>query len=75
MVIPVILPSYELDDLFERYRATPKGHVFAPLADACRKAGMLEEALEICKTHGGLIDLMLSDIVMPKMNGRELAES
>lgn len=38
----------ELDELFERYRATPKGHVFAPLADACRKAGMLEEALEIC---------------------------
>jgi tetratricopeptide (TPR) repeat protein len=38
----------ELDDLFDRYRAAPKGHVFAPLADACRKAGMLEEALEIC---------------------------
>jgi len=38
----------ELDDLFERYRAAPKGHVFAPLADACRKAGMIEEALEIC---------------------------
>jgi tetratricopeptide (TPR) repeat protein len=38
----------ELDDLFERYRVAPKGHVFAPLADACRKAGMLEEALEIC---------------------------
>ena len=38
----------ELDDLFERYRAAPKGHVFAPLADACRKAGMLDEALEIC---------------------------
>ena len=38
----------ELDDLFERYRAAPRGHVFAPLADACRKAGMLDEALEIC---------------------------
>jgi tetratricopeptide (TPR) repeat protein len=38
----------ELDDLFERYRAAPKGHVFAPLADACRKAGMIDEALEIC---------------------------
>ncbi|HEX6790287.1 MAG TPA: tetratricopeptide repeat protein [Candidatus Krumholzibacteria bacterium] len=39
----------ELDDLFERYRAAPESHVFAPLADACRKAGMLDEALEICK--------------------------
>ena len=38
----------ELDDLFERFRVAPKGHVFAPLADACRKAGMIEEALEIC---------------------------
>jgi tetratricopeptide (TPR) repeat protein len=38
----------ELDELFERYRLAPKSHVFAPLADACRKAGMIEEALEIC---------------------------
>jgi len=38
----------ELDDLFERYKAAPKSQLFAPLADACRKAGMLEEALEIC---------------------------
>lgn len=38
----------DLDDLFERYRAAPRSHVFAPVADACRKAGMLEEALEIC---------------------------
>jgi tetratricopeptide (TPR) repeat protein len=38
----------ELDDLFERFRSAPRSHVFAPLADACRKAGMLEEALEIC---------------------------
>jgi tetratricopeptide (TPR) repeat protein len=38
----------ELEELFERYRLAPKSHVFAPLADACRKAGMVEEALEIC---------------------------
>jgi tetratricopeptide (TPR) repeat protein len=38
----------ELDDLFERYRAAPGSHIFAPVADACRKAGMLDEALEIC---------------------------
>lgn len=39
----------ELNDLFDRYRRSPEGHVFAPLADACRKAGMLEEAVEICE--------------------------
>jgi len=38
----------ELDELFERYRAAPNGHVFAPLADACRKAGMVDAALDIC---------------------------
>ncbi|HET6348315.1 MAG TPA: tetratricopeptide repeat protein, partial [Candidatus Krumholzibacteria bacterium] len=44
----------ELDDLFERYRAAPDGHVFAPLADACRKAGMLDEALDICARGVGV---------------------
>lgn len=38
----------DLDELFGRYKAAPQSHVFAPLADACRKAGLLEEALEIC---------------------------
>lgn len=38
----------ELNDLFDRYRRSPDGHIFAPLADACRKAGMLDEAIEIC---------------------------
>lgn len=33
-----------------------------------------EEALEICRTHSGAIDLILSDIIMLKMTGRELAE-
>jgi two-component system cell cycle sensor histidine kinase/response regulator CckA len=32
-----------------------------------------EEALEICKNHPGAIDLILTDVVMPQMNGRELA--
>lgn len=33
-----------------------------------------EEALDICKTHTGTIHLTVSDVVMPRMNGRELAE-
>ncbi|HYR92510.1 MAG TPA: PAS domain S-box protein [Terriglobia bacterium] len=33
-----------------------------------------EEALQICKTYVGTIHLTLSDVVMPRMNGRELAE-
>jgi Flp pilus assembly protein TadD len=44
----------DLDELFDRYRAAPGSHVFAPVADACRKAGMLEEALEICARGVGL---------------------
>jgi PAS domain S-box-containing protein len=32
------------------------------------------EALDICKTHEGPIDLILSDVVMPGLTGRELAD-
>jgi len=37
-------------------------------------AGEGLEALEICKQHTGSIHLMLSDVVMPQMGGRELAQ-
>ncbi len=32
------------------------------------------EALEIARAHQGPIDLLISDVVMPQMNGRELAK-
>ncbi|HYW46449.1 MAG TPA: chemotaxis protein CheB [Bryobacteraceae bacterium] len=33
------------------------------------------EGLSVCQTHQGRIDLLLSDVVMPELGGRELAES
>jgi two-component system cell cycle sensor histidine kinase/response regulator CckA len=33
-----------------------------------------EDALEVAARHGGTFDLLLTDVVMPGMNGRVLAE-
>jgi PAS domain S-box-containing protein len=38
------------------------------------EAGRPERAVEITRQHAGTIDLLLSDMVMPGMNGRALAE-
>ncbi len=32
------------------------------------------EALQAARKHGGRIDLLITDVVMPRMNGRELAQ-
>lgn len=34
-----------------------------------------DEALEISSSHPGPIDMMITDVVMPRMNGRQIAES
>ena len=34
-----------------------------------------QEGLALCETHEGPIDLLVSDVVMPELGGRELAES
>ena len=39
------------------------------------KAHSGPDALKLVSAHGGTIDLILTDVVMPKMSGRELAES
>jgi tetratricopeptide (TPR) repeat protein len=36
-------------DYLRRYQEDPTSRVFAPLAEAYRKAGMLDEAIEICR--------------------------
>jgi len=39
----------EIEKLERRYAENPKGRNFAPLADAYRKAGQLDQAIELCR--------------------------
>src|SRR5690606_3090872 len=38
------------------------------------KAANGEEALRFCETHEGMIHLMLTDVIMPRISGVELAK-
>jgi DNA-binding NtrC family response regulator len=33
-----------------------------------------EEALAICRDHAGAIDLLITDVIMPELGGRELVD-
>ena len=47
--------------------------VLEKLGYAVHKAGSGAEALQLCEQYPGRIDLVISDVVMPSMGGRELA--
>ena len=44
-------PKYDvsLDRYLKEYQANPRSRVFAPLAEAYRKSGLVDEAIDICK--------------------------
>jgi tetratricopeptide (TPR) repeat protein len=44
----------EIEKLERRYAENPKGRNFAPLADAYRKEGQVDQAIELCQTGLGL---------------------
>jgi signal transduction histidine kinase/CheY-like chemotaxis protein len=48
--------------------------ILSPLGFNVLDAGDGEEALGISKRHEGEIEVVLTDVIMPKMNGHELAE-
>jgi PAS domain S-box-containing protein len=49
------------------------GRILQRLGYTVSTANTADEALSVAKRHAGRIHLLLTDVVMPKMNGRELA--
>ena len=49
-------------------------HVLTANGYAVLEAGHGEEALRAASEHAGPIDLVVTDVVMPRMNGRELVD-
>lgn len=50
------------------------GEVLAHAGYHVLESGNAKEALEIASKHEGRIDVLLTDIVMPEMNGADLAQ-
>ncbi|RJQ56366.1 MAG: response regulator [Nitrospiraceae bacterium] len=48
--------------------------MLAPLGYEVFEAGCAEEALKISEEYAGSIDLLLTDVIMPGMNGKKLAD-
>jgi CheY-like chemotaxis protein len=49
------------------------GRILKAQGYAVLEAGGSQEAIELCRAHSSRLDLLITDIVMPKMNGPELA--
>ena len=49
--------------------------ILEPLSYNVLKAGNPREAIAQAEAHVGEIDLLVTDVVMPEMNGRELSET
>jgi len=49
-------------------------NLLTKLGYECLPANKPSEALYIAETHAGPIDLLLTDVVMPEMNGRDLSK-
>ncbi|MEI6080276.1 MAG: tetratricopeptide repeat protein [bacterium] len=47
----IMIPKYDqyLEKYLKEYQENPRSRVFAPLAEAYRKSGLLDEAIEICR--------------------------
>ncbi len=64
-----ILVTEDRDEVREMVVAVLRHFGYAVL-----EAGSGQEAMEVSLCHQGPIDLLLTDILMPEMNGRQLAE-
>jgi len=64
----IVLVEDEPENL-EMYSTMLKGMGYNVLA-----AGTPQECLQLSKSYTGRIDLLITDVVMPDMNGRELAD-
>ncbi len=65
----IVLVEDEPENL-EMYRTMLQGMGYTVLA-----AGSPQECLQLAKSYTGRIDLLVTDVVMPEMNGRELADA